>query len=102
LQTYYVFCCFHGTLQKALPANDLRRFREQPLQIEVLTAHTLKHGCFFCFACETPAYRLKPSRRGFPNSKEKTMLKSIIFRLRYHYAMWRFQRKFGKFGPVEF
>ena len=29
-------------------------------------------------------------------------MKTILQRLRYYYAMWRHQRKFGKFGPVEF
>ena len=30
------------------------------------------------------------------------MLKSIIFRLRHRIALWLYQRKHGRFGPVEF
>lgn len=29
-------------------------------------------------------------------------IKSLIFRLRHALAIWRLQRRFGKFGPVEF
>lgn len=30
------------------------------------------------------------------------MLKSIIFRLRHRIALWRYERKHGKFGPAPF
>ena len=29
-------------------------------------------------------------------------MKTILYRIRYHYAMWRHQRKFGKFPPIGF
>ena len=29
-------------------------------------------------------------------------MKSLIRFVRYHYAMWRHQRKFGKFPPMGF
>ena len=29
-------------------------------------------------------------------------MKTILLFIRYHYAMWRHQRKFGKFPPMGF
>lgn len=29
-------------------------------------------------------------------------MQRLIFRIRHHIAMWRYQRKHGKFGPAPF
>lgn len=44
-----------------------------------------------------------PATPGSPTQhSEQESMKTILRIIRYHYAMWRHQRKFGKFPPMGF